>query len=187
MEEILQVIARLNALINQLDGTDNALAELEMQREGVFRMGAVEIDLNAIKADMTKNIKIVTAQKDAAIRAIKDISGLSSQELRDRLSEISAVMTRVSEIALEERRLRATFEILALGDSFGTEPGDTRADFEEQLSTAKKVKENGVNYLIKVVNATINKSPLGGGASDSVIQRLHTSNLGENHGIITSG
>lgn len=177
MEEILQVITRLSSLLEQYDNSDQILGQMEMSREGISRFSSdiPEGDRSAVMAQNSKGITAAMAQRKAYERAILDITGMVPGELRDKLAEVKVATERAGEMALEEKRLRRTFEIVAAADAFTTEPGESRAEFEQQLSTFKNTKEIALSQLTSLVNSLINKKAIVG-ASDSVIKLIQQRN-----------
>jgi len=97
---------------------------------------------------------------------------------------LKLALERAGDYALEERRLRGTFEILVAAESFGEEPGETRADFETTLSNTKKLKEFSMLSLVKLVDSTINKHTVVG-ATDSVLSLLKDRSVAEATQLIT--
>lgn len=184
MEEILQVFARLAALLEQYDTAEQGVATLEMQNEGFYRMTSEwEKDNSSAKSSIAKTLRLVTAQREAFKRAILDITGISPADLRDRLQDIKISIDHAGEYSFEEKKLRKVFEILVDADSFGEDAGETRPDFENRLSNIKRLKEFSIQQLMKLVNSTINKKTIVG-ATDSVLSTLKNRNVGETQTII---
>lgn len=188
MEEILQVLARLAALLEQYDTTEQSLANLEMQNEGFSRMSngmgnEFAGDTSSAKTAIAKALRLVAAQREAFKRAIEEITGLTPGDLRDRLSDVKLSIERAGEYSLEEKKLRGAFEILVEGNGFGEDPGETRPDFEERLGTLKRMKEIAMQQLVKIVDKTVNKSAIVG-ATDSVLSQLKNHSVGESQSLI---
>lgn len=185
MEEVLQILARLTALLEQYDNAENGIAQLEMQNEGLYRMTSeFEKEVSPTKTSINKALRLVSAQREAFRRAIEDITGILPGDLRNKLGEIRLATERAGEYALEESKLRGVFEILVESNSFGEEIGESRADFENRLSTVKKIKEYAMQQLVKLVNSVINRNTMVG-ATDSVISHLKDRSVADNKFLIT--
>lgn len=185
MDEILKVLARLASLLDQYDSSENTVAQLEMQNEGLYRMTSeFEKDVNQAKGSTNKALRQVSAQRDAYKRAIEDITGMSPENLRDKLQEIKLAISRAEEYAIEEKRLRGAFEILVAADAFGDDPGETRPDFETRLSNLKQLKELSFGQLVKVVDSAINKKTIVG-ATDSVLSMLKNRSVAPTSTLVT--
>lgn len=185
MEEILKVLTRLASLLEQYDNAENGVAQLEMQNEGLYRMTSeFDKDVNPAKGQVTKTLRVVSAQRDAFRRAIEDITGMSPADLRDKLQDIKLSIERAGEYAVEEKRLRGAFEILVAADSFGDDPGETRPDFETRLSNLKKLHEFAFMQLVKIVDSAINKRTIVG-ATDSVLSELKNRSVAPTSTLIT--
>ena len=176
MEQVLEAINRLTALLEQYDYLEESLAKVEMQREVVYRVPDKELD--QVKTQVNQGIKIWESQKEAASRAIFQITGVDLSELRSRIMDIKVLFGRYSDINLEYRRLQKAFEIIAEANAFDVEEGEgaSRKEFEEQLTRLRLQKDITLQNLVKVLNTTINKSPIVG-ATDSVLSKLHNSDL----------
>lgn len=176
MEEILEAINRITALLEQYDYLEDSLAKVEMQREVAYRVPDKELE--QIKTQVNQAIKLWSSQKDAADRAIWQITGIDLPELRIRVLDIKVLFSRYSDINLEYVRLQKAFEIIAEASAFDEEEGEgaSRKEFEEQLTKLKIQRDITLQNLVKVLNETINKSPIVG-ATDSVLSKLHNRNL----------
>lgn len=175
MEEILEAINRLTALLEQYDYLEDSLAKVEMQREVAYRVPDKELD--QVKSQVNQAIKLWSGQKDAADRAIWQITGINLVELRSRVLDIKVLFSRYNDINLEYVRLQKAFEIIAEANAFDEEEeGSSRKEFEEQLTKLKLQRDITLQNLVKVLNGTINKSPIVG-ATDSVLSKLHTRDL----------
>lgn len=176
MEKLLEVINRLSALLEQYDAIDNALAQMEMQKEVAYRTSDKELD--SARAQLGQGIRVYLSQKEAAERAIHQVSGMDVGELRSRLADIKITLSRFSDIDIEFRKLQKAFEIIVEANAFDDEEGEggSRKEFEEQLGRLRQQKELTLQSLVKLLNNSINKSPIVG-ATDSVISKLHNSVL----------
>lgn len=185
MEEILQVFTRLNYLIEQYDQTETNIANVEMQNEGLYRLSSsYEKDASEAKTSANKALKAFVAQRDAYERAIEDITGMSPGELRDKLQDIRLSIERAGEYTLEEKKLRGVFEILVSANAFTDSPGESRADFEDKLSSVKRIAELAIQQMEKLVDSSINKKTIVG-ATDSVLSQLRDRSIGEKNVILT--
>ena len=176
MEKILEVINRLSALLEQYDAIENALAQVEMQREVAYRVPDKEME--SAKNQVAQGIRIYTAQKEAADRALFQITGVTLGELRTRLLDVKVLFNRHNDIELEYRKILKAFEIIAEANAFDEEEGEgaSRKEFDEQLTRLKTQKDITFQHLTKLLNGTINKSPIVG-AVDSVLSKLHNQDL----------
>mgnify|MGYP003579722974 CR=1 FL=1 len=185
MDEILRVLARLASLLEQYDSSENGVAQLEMQNEGLYRMTSeFEKDVNQAKGSVNKALRQVLAQRDAYKRAVEDITGLSPENLRDKLQEIKLALSRAEEYSIEEKRIRGAFEILVAADAFGDDPGETRPDFESRLSNLRQLKDVALRQLVKVVDSAINKQTIVG-ATDSVLSQLKNRSVAPTSTLVT--
>lgn len=176
MEKILEVINRLNALLEQYDAIENALSQLEMQQEIAYRVPDKEME--SVKTQVLQGVRLYTSQKDAADRALFQITGVNLEELRSRLLDIRVLFGRYTDIDLEYRKIRKAFEIIAEANAFDEEEGEgaSRKEFDEQLTRLKLQKDLTLQNLVILLNRTINKSPIVG-AVDSVLSKLHSHDL----------
>lgn len=175
MEQILEIINRLSALLEQYDAVENALAQAEMQKEVAYRVPDKELD--SVKTQIANGIRVYTSQKDAADRALSQITGVTLGELRSRLMDIKVLFNRFGDIDLEHRKLQKAFEIIVEANAFDEEEeGTSRKDFEEQLTKLRVQRDLTLQSLVKLLNGTINKNPIVG-ATDSVLSKLHNKDL----------
>lgn len=193
MEEIIQVLARLAALLEQYDSTEQGVANLEMQMEGLSRMsngmgGEFTTDTSSAKTAVSKALRLVLLQRDAFKRAIAEITGLAPQDLRDRLSDMRLAFERAGEYAVEVRKVQGAFELLVESNGFGEEPGETRGDFEERLTNLRRTSEIAMQQLRKVTNSAINRKTIATdiGPNDSVLSTLKNRELGQEAKLILS-
>lgn len=176
MEKILEVINRLSALLEQYDAIENALAQVEMQREVAYRVS--DKDMDSLKNQVAQGIEIYSSQKEAADRALFQITGVSLGELRTRLLDIKVLFNRYNDINSEYTKIRKAYDIIAEANAFDEEEGEgaSRKEFDEQLTRLKVQKDITFQHLTRILNGTINKSPIVG-AVDSVISKLHNQDL----------
>ena len=176
MEKVLEVINRLSALLEQYDAIDNALAQLEMQKEVIFRTSDSELD--SARSQLSQGIRVYESQKDAVQRAVQQITGVEVGDLRSRVADIKITLNRFSDIDIEFRKVQKAFEIIAEANAFDEEEGhgSSRREFEAELSRLRTQKDLTLQSLVRLLNNSINKSPIVG-ATDSVLSKLHGSLL----------
>ena len=170
-DNLVQVFLRLKALLDQHDNSEKNLAELEMQQEVLSRIGQNSEELIQARAMTASGVKTLLTQREAAQKAIEDFTGLTTADLRERVSEIGVRIEQLSGQALEEKKLRAGFEILVETNSFTEDEGETRAEFEERLSYAKNIKETAFRLVVRLVTNSLNKKSIVV-PTDSVLKKL---------------
>lgn len=170
-DSLMQIFLRLKSLLDQYDTTEKNLADLEMQQEILSRMGGESEDVKNAKSMTWSGIKTLTSQKEASRRTIEDFTALQVHQLRERVAEIGVRIEQLSAQAIEEKKLRAGFEILIETNSFAEDEGETRADFEEKLSYSRKVTEAMHFSVSKLIEKSLNKKSIVV-PTDSVLKKL---------------
>jgi arginyl-tRNA synthetase len=174
-DNIIQVFLRLKSLLDQYDSAEKHLADMEMQREVLSRIGKNSDELLQAKGMTSDGIKSITEQRDAAKRTIEDFTGSPPSHLRDKVSEIGVLIEQYSSTSMEEKKIRAAFELLVEMGSFGEDEGETRADYEQRVSFAKKAVEVSARLLAKHTHGCLNRKsiivPI-----DSVLKKIWSEN-----------
>lgn len=161
VEVLYQAINRFGALSEQYDLLEQSLAQIEMQKEILYRVP----ESKQIQGSMQQvNEQLVSAEayRDAVLRLIKDTTGKDVGELRQVLSELRLALTKYSELQNEFAKVKQAFDILVETDGFDPEEGQggSRKEYADELERLKANKDFLISYLRRLVLNCLNKTPL---------------------------
>jgi len=179
LELIYQVINRFGALSEQYDMLEQTLAQLEMQREILYRVPESK-QLDGSVKQTHDQIVSAEAYRDAALRLIQDLTGKSISDLRQLLVNLRMALTKYSDLQTEFSKTKQAFDILAENDSFDPEEGhgDSRKEYAMELDHLRQNKNFFALYLKRLIMDSLNKKSLVV-PSDSVLGPLMRQSLKE--------
>ncbi len=140
VEVLYQAINRFSALSEQYDMLEQTLAQVEMQREILYRVPESK-QIPGSMQQVVDQLGSAEAYRDAVLRLIKDSTGKTINELRQALSELRLALSRYSELQNECSKVKQAFDILLETEGFAN-------------------KDFLVSYLRRLVLNCINPTPL---------------------------
>lgn len=155
MLELVTGYLKLNAMMEQYQNAEKALAEAVVQQEALFRMpGEFSREVEQAKSNTNKAIKLSKASRDAYAKAITQLTGNTPENLYSLLPGLVASLEALQKYQTNAAELRAEFEILAMSDSFDEE--FSRADFEAKLAHIDRMHNSSVAIAKEKYNACVN-------------------------------
>jgi len=161
VEVLYQAINRFSALSEQYDMLEQTLAQVEMQREILYRVPESK-QIPGSMQQVVDQLESAEAYRDAVLRLIKDSTGKTINELRQALSELRLALSRYSELQNECSKVKQAFDILLETEGFDPEEGHggSRKEYADELENLKANKDFLVSYLRRLVLNCINPTPL---------------------------
>src|SRR5881394_1663912 len=161
VEVLYQAINRLGALTEQYDMLEQTLAQVEMQKEILYRVPESKQVPGSMK-QVCDQLASAEAYRDAVLRLIKDTTGKEINELRELLSELKIALTKYSDLQNEFAKVKQAFEVLLETDGFDPEEsqGGSRKEYADELEHLKANKNYLVTYWRRLVLNCLNKTPL---------------------------
>lgn len=140
MLELIQGYSKLSTLLEQYQNAEKSFVDATIQLEALYRMpGDFSKELEQVKFNTNKAIKISKASRDAYLKTISQLTGHTPEELFDLLPELSASIEASQRCVQQEADLKVAYEILVAANSF--EEDNPRSNFEDKLTLLRTEKE----------------------------------------------